>query len=364
MRLSRLLVAVCACVALLPTSALAAPMAVGGSHGGGSGQSGLTPQERASATFGAGPANSHKPDGRSYFNYDTSPGGRISDHIAVLNLTYHPEVLRVYSVDVVPGSNGSYLYQPRTAKRVATGAWIAVGTPHASGLLRAPPRSTTVLPVHLRVPANATPGDHVGAIIVSLSSLVTGKGPTAQHLHLEQRIATRVLVRVSGPLHPQLSLTNLHARYAGSVNPFAAGTASVTYTVRNTGNAILGATQQVSVHGLFGSTSRARGLALIQPLLPGGSITLTAKVAGVWPEFLESAKVTIVPQSLEGDANPGLHPVSSSVHFLAIPWILVLVLLLVILGFAGWRWRRRRRRSEATVSGGAAPDPDPQGAAQ
>jgi hypothetical protein len=337
----------------MPTLSFAAPMGGGGGQGSGSGsgtplgERNLTNQEKAGATFGAGPSNKKKPDGRSYFNYDASPGGRISDHLAVLNLTYHPEELRVYTVDVVPGSNGSFLYQPRAAKRKSAGAWVAVGTPRASGLLRARPRSTTVLPVHLRVPANASPGDHVGAVIVSLTSLVKGK--SGQRVDLEQRVATRVLVRVSGPLHPRLAIENLHASYSGKLSPFASGSATVSYTVHNTGNAILGATQQVSVHGLFGSTAHAKSLPIIQPLLPGGSIHLTAQVPGVYPEFLETAKVSVTPQSLAGDVNPGVQTVTASVHFWAIPWILLAIILLLI-GLAVWAYvRRRRRKREGTA---------------
>jgi hypothetical protein len=336
-----------------PVSAFALPMGGGGGQGSGSGSAtplgerGLTKQEKAGATFGAGPSNKKKPDGRTYFDYNVSPGGRLSDHIAVLNLTYHPEVLRVYTVDVVPGSNGSYLYQPRAAKRVSTGGWVAVGTPHASGLLRARPRSTTVLPVHLRVPRNASPGDHVGAIIVSLTSLVKGK--SGQRVDLEQRVATRVLVRVLGPLHPRLAIENLHASYKGKLNPFASGSAAVTYTVHNTGNAILGATQQVSVHGLFGSTAHAKSLPIVQPLLPGGSIHVTVHVPGVFPEFLETAKVSVTPQGIVGEVNPGLHTVTASTHFWAIPWILLAIILLLI-GLAVLAYVRRRRRKRGVVA--------------
>jgi hypothetical protein len=366
MRPTRLLAALCASVVVvLPAGAYAAPTSASAAPAATNPCSGLTKQEQGSATFGSGPANKHKPDGRTYFNYDTSAGGQASDHLAVLNLTCHPEILRVYTVDVVPGSNGSFLYQPRSAKRIGAGAWVAVGTPHASGVVRVGKRSTTVLPVHLHVPANASPGDHVGAIIVSLTSLVKGKGPTSQRVHFEQRVANRVIVRVAGKVNPQLSIENLHAKYEGTLNPTSSGKAKVTYTVRNTGNAILGATQQVSVHGLFGSTAHAKPLPVIQPLLPGGAITVTATVPGVYPELLETAHVTINPESLAGDANPGLHPVSSSVHFLAIPWIIVLVLVLLILYFAWRYWRRRRRRHvEAAVSGGSRPEPEPQGAAQ
>ena len=307
-------------------------------------------------TFGAAPANTTKPDGRTFFNFDASAGGRIDDHLAVLNLTRHAETLRVYTVDADPGANGGYVYPPRTAQRVGAGAWVAVGTPHAAGVIRAAARSTTILPIRLQVPANASPGDHAAAVIVSLTALVKGK--SGQRLHLEQRVATRVLVRVAGVLRPQLAIDNLQASYSGSLNPIASGRATVTYTVRNTGNAILSGTQAVTIEGLFRSTTHATGLPPIPTLLPGGSYTSKVNVPGVFPEIRMTAKVAVTPKALGSDVDTGLSPVTASTHFWAVPWILIAIILLLALGV--WLRRRwRRRRASAPAAPATAPA-DPQ----
>jgi hypothetical protein len=312
--------------------------------------------KRGNITFGAGPANKKGPDGRTLFTYDSSAGGRIEDHIAILNLTHHAETLRVYTVDVDPGADGGFFYPPRTAKRVGAGAWVAVGTPHASGLLRAKPRSTTILPIHLTVPSNASPGDHVAAVIVSLTGLVKGK--SGQRVNLEQRVATRVLVRVSGTLRPQLTVEHLQAKYAAVTNPIKGGAVTVKYTVRNTGNALLSGTQQVTVHGLFGSTEHARGLPVIPTLLPGGSFVVTAHVRDVFPEIRMTAKVVVTPVAVPGDVDLGLQNATASVHFWAIPWILIGTILLLLL-FLIWRVRRWWRSRGTTASTGTT---QPQGA--
>jgi hypothetical protein len=73
-----------------------------------------------------------------------------------------------------------------------------------------------------------------------------------------------------------------------------------------------------------------------------------------------SAKVTVNTTGLQGQIDPGLHPVTASVHFVATPWILLVVLLLLILGLA-WAYQRRRRRLKRAT--GPQPDPvKPQGA--
>lgn len=309
----------------------------------------VTKAKRPNITFGAGPANSKKPDGRTLFTYDASPGGQINDHIAVLNLTHHAETLQVYTVDVDPQANGGFFYPPRSAPRTGAGGWVSVGRIPSSGLIRAKPRSTTILPVHLQVPSNASPGDHVAAVIVSLTGKV--KGSSGQRLNLEQRVATRVLVRVSGTLRPQLSIANLSASYDGGVGSVRGGSVTVHYTVRNTGNAILGGSQQVSIHGMFGSTTQAGALPALPVLLPGGSYSQTVHVKNVFPEFRMTARVRVVPAGLAGDVNPGIKVVTASVSFWALPWLLIAILLL-ILALVGWTvWRRWRdsRPAQAVV---------------
>jgi len=221
-----------------------------------------------------------------------------------------------------------------------------------------PARTTLILPVLLHVPANASPGDHVGAVIVSITGLARGKN---QKLKLEQRIATKVIIRVSGPLHPRLSIQNLRASYSGHLDPFASGTVTVSYTVRNTGNALLGASQKVTVHGLLGSSAEARGLPVIPLLLPGGSYTVRTRLSGVPPEIAVTASIRLNPEGLRGDLNPGIRVTTASVTLWAVPWILAAVVFLLLLVVIGLIWRRRRRRHWRASPGRAGANATPQG---
>lgn len=299
------------------------------------------------ATFGAAPSSAKGPDGRPYYNFNTTPGGRATDHIAITNYTYRSEKLAVYTVDAVSAANGTISFPPQSAPRTQAGAWMAVGTPHGRPQIVVKPRSIVLLPVHVRVPMNASPGDHIGAVIVSLTGKVAGRlgNGSRQKVDFEQRIAVRAAFRVSGPVHANLTIEQLKASYHGKLDPFAKGYAQVTYVAHNSGNVVLGGPQTISVHGLFGEHVVALHTPPIPPLLPGASYPISVKVPRVYPEGLMTAKVTITEQGLSGDINPGLHVVSSSVHFLAIPWLLVLVLLLLILGLTLGYWKRRRGRA-------------------
>ena len=290
------------------------------------------------AAFGAGPASATKLDGRPYFTYESSPGGSIEDHIAIINFARHAQTLNVYPVDAVSGTNGTFSYAPRAAARQQVGAWLSVGAPVTAGRLTIGPRATVILPVFLRVPRNASPGDHAGAVIVSVFGLVQAKGK--QQVKFEQRIATRVIIRVSGPLHPRLSIEHLHAAYSGHLDPFASGTVTVSYTVHNTGNVLLGATQQVSVHGLFGSAAHATALRAVPLLLPGGSYPVKTRVPGVLPEVWVTATVRLGPEGLRGDVNPGLHVTTASATVLTMPWILLAIVIALLIFLIVRNWRR------------------------
>ena len=83
------------------------------------------------------------------------------------------------------------------------GAWTSVGG-RPAGLpvtVRVPARRSTgpgsvILPVLMRVPAGANPGDHVGGVVAVLSTIGTNK--QGAKVRLDQRVATRLFVRVSG----------------------------------------------------------------------------------------------------------------------------------------------------------------------
>jgi hypothetical protein len=303
----------------------------------------------AKAAFGAGPASVKKVggrsvlkvDGRPYFTYDASPGGYLEDHIAIINFATRAQTLNVYPVDAVSGKNGTFNYAPKSGPRRQVGKWLTVVSSHFAGKVTVKARSMQVLSFFLHVPANASPGDHGGAIIVSLTSLVKGKHN--ELVKFEQRIATRVIVRVSGPLHPRLTIQNLHASYAGGLNPFASGDVAVSYTVNNTGNVLLGAAQQVSSHGLFGAAGHAPGVTGVPLLLPGGAYDVRAHVSGIFPVITVTATARLAPEGLRGDVNPGVHVITASVTVWVIPWPLLGLIIVILLGLIAMIiWRRRR----------------------
>ncbi len=289
-------------------------------------------------TFGIGPASANGIDGRPLLNYTASPGAALTDHVAVVNLSTKPIHLRVYPVDAIPGANGATGYESAATQPTGAGSWITVDTPRSGGVIFLRGRATRVVPISVAIPSNASPGDHVAGIIASLTSRITSN--SGERVKFEQRVALRTDFRVSGPLRPALSIENLTAQYHGTLNPFGSGWASVSYTVRNTGNITLGATQAVTISGLFGSTGRAVSVAHVPLLQPGAAVPVKVRIDGVWPELVMHASVSVKPVGAAGAANPLLPVNTARTSLWAVPWTLLTLVLVVLALIAGRLWWR------------------------
>jgi len=330
---SRILVVALVLMALAPiggTSALAAQSAA-----------------PSTVTFGVQPSSVTKTDGRPFFTFGATPGSRLTDHVAFLNYSLVPIRVKVYATDALNTVEGGFALLQAKQKPVDAGSWITLGSRHPFLVVPArrsknSPPGQVIIPVTMTVPATASPGDHGAGIIASLSTV--SKNAQGANIVLDQRVATRVYVRVAGQVRPKLAIENLSATYHGTLNPFGRGFATVTYTVRNKGNVKLGGQQAVEVSGLFGGTEQAPKMADIPLLFPGSSIQVSVEVPGVLPSFRLTATASVVPLMLSGDVDPGLAvKLSESVDFWGIPWPLIAVGLLLVLLAGAWWYRRRHR---------------------
>jgi hypothetical protein len=264
----------------------------------------------------------------------------------VLNYDTKPLTLTVFAADLGTGSNGSVQIGLQGQQSADAGGWITL--PAKNLLVTVPARTKSgpgrvVVPFRIRVPANATPGDHGGAIVAVLSTL--GKNPKGENVRLDQRLASRVYLRVNGPLHPGLRIDGVTVSYHSRINPVSGGSATVHYTVRNVGNVRLAAKQQVEVTGLFGTRSKRVEPADVQMLFPGSSQQVSVRVSGVLPALLEKSRVSVTPQLFSDQQPMVVHPVSATKDFRAIPWPLLICLALVVLLVAAiWRLRLQARR--------------------
>jgi len=302
------------------------------------------------AFFGLGPASKTKIDGRPFFNWTATPGARLDDHVAIVNFGTRPVTLRVFVTNAVSTARGGTGFAPRGQARGGPAAWVTIHFPHNSPIVHLAPRSKVILSVTLAIPKNAPPGDHVGAIVAALTSVIQSKHHA--RVHFVQQVADRIVTRVAGKLRPRLSVLRLRVISPGSVSGVATGSAALAFTVQNTGNELLGGKVTVSVSGLLGSTEARTDVVTVPVLLPGGSDSATVQVPGVYAEFLMTGKVSIVPTVVTGQYDPGLTDFSAQTTFWAVPWVPVGLVIALAAAAGLWYWRRRRRRTGAAKTGG------------
>lgn len=286
-------------------------------------------------------SNSYGED-RSSFSYGVNPGGEVEDAMVVANRGKSELTLAVYAADGYTTEKGGLDLLGRGEKSTAVGIWLNAGR----DTVKVAPGKTAEIPFTVKVPDNATPGDYVGGILTSLRQSDDTEG-----IAVDRRLGIRVKLRVSGTLKPTLTVENLHVDYHGTANPFGQGDATVTYTLHNTGNALLTGTQNVTLTGPFGMLSTDAGkLAAPPELLPGEKWKVTVPIHDVTPAFRLTAEATVTPVITDaaGSETP-LKPVHATTGAWAVPWTLLLLLALAVtaavLTFLLLRRNRSRRRT-------------------
>lgn len=309
-------------------------------------------------TWNIQPSTPSGPDGRTEFSYQVAPGSVITDWVAVTNLSAEPATFRIYAADAKTDYDTA-AFTLIGADRGSTdlGAWTAVhngpaacadpaDAACAAGLgivLALDPGARADIPITITVPHDASPGDHAAGIVASYS---TGGGDGAASVRREDRVGTRIYLRVDGPLQAGVGASGAVAGYDATLNPFAAGSGFLGVDVANTGNTRLSVLPSVHFTGPFGIDLGTVALPEVRNLMPGGTGHVTASVPGIPPLLLLFAEVVLTPAPADGVAaeDPLPAPARASAETWAVPWsLLALVVLLVGGGWLLLRIRRRRR---------------------
>ncbi|MEV7228166.1 DUF916 domain-containing protein [Polymorphospora sp. NPDC051019] len=295
------------------------------------------------------PSSPRGPNGRNEFAYELNPEEKITDWVAVSNLTGKPLTVNVYATDAFTAPDGGFALLTADEPATGVGSWVTL--PKKSYTLPAGKRAD--VPFELAVPANASPGDHIGGLIASVNT--EERQEDGQTVNVERRIAARIYLRVAGPVEPAALISALDVDYA---NPplSLGGDMTVTYRIANDGNVRFSGKARVQVTGPFGIRVANSEVIDIPELLPDSELRLTQRFPGVFPAGLLTTTVTVNPQE-SGGPLPSL---SRDSALWAVPWPLAAGLLLAGALLLGW-WLRNRRWHRIVAAGGfdAAPEAAP-----
>lgn len=315
------------------------------------------------ATFGVTGASGDVPDTRSYLAMTAAPGSVVYDSVAVINQSDVPLDIDVYTGDAINTDDGSVGLPDRSVTPTAAGTWLTVG----ASTVNVPAQSSTgrgytVVPVTITIPADAEPGEHLAGVIVSITAQGTAAGEDkAATVNLEQRVGLRVYVTVDGPIHAGLTVTGVRSEYnqAGAFGLAGAGSATVTYTLTNTGNTRLMVQPTTTATGLFGQVQTSADGDRIDELLPGASVTQTVELSRVLPLVFHDIVVSASVSAPLSGTDPGIGTPAAQVSMWAVPWAyLAVIVLAAVVWWLLRRMRKRRisrgRHSHGPVASGSA----------
>jgi hypothetical protein len=213
------------------------------------------------------------------------------------------------------------------------GAWAKP----AKSRVTVPAHGEVTVPFTLSVPEGAEPGDHPGALVALDERIDKGDGAVA--LGVQRAVAARIYLRVGGPTVPAIAVEDVRVSHHQPLVPGLGDSgATISYTLRNTGNVTLNPKVELRATGLFGRTLLARELARIPgELLPGQRVRLSEPWRGSPQLDWGDVKVT-------ASAKDTRESVSAS--FFALPWLVAVVLFVAVVvgGVLGIRLRLLRRR--------------------
>jgi hypothetical protein len=311
-------------------------------------------------TWSVFPATATGPDqSRQFFDYKVvRPGASIIDHVEVANRSKRAAAFSLYAADAIGTTpQGALLLEPPSKKSIDVGSWVTFsgGATQLSTVI--PPGKAIIVQFTLAVPHLATPGDHTGGLMASVG--IPGRNKQGLAVVQNYRIAVPIEFRVPGALHAAVQVQSVSTGFSDPLNPFATGSAAISYSVANTGNVRENATQAVTVTGPFGQKSTIHPPKLPM-ILPGDSVRVAVAVPGLYPAGPMTAHVTIAP-----GWPPRTIPLAettpvanSTASLFAVPWSLIgVILLLAAIGFGVWamlRWRRRLHHAEVASAAARA----------
>ena len=296
--------------------------------------------DEPTVTWSVSPADADGPDGRAWVELELDPGETATEHLAVRNLSAEEITFGLTAADGYFTDAGRFNMLPSDQESTDAGTWITVDE-----TVTVAPNGTAVLPFEVRVPENATPGDHAAGVAASITSV--SADPDGTRLGVESRVGFRVMTRVTGELRPKLDVVAVDATYDTSWNPFDPGAIRIATRVANGGNVRLDVTTSAIMGDRRAPDPADAEASRPVELLPGDERVGAIELPDVWPLGFATVRVELAPQvvGLDGSAEAA-EPEVREVLVWTMPWPHLLIALAVALLVGGLLWGRRRRAQE------------------
>lgn len=272
---------------------------------------------------------------RPYFYLATAPGRSVADAVTLTNRTDRPRTFRLYVADAYnTARDGGFAVRGPDEPRQATAAWAKLDRDRVTVAARA----SVAVGFTLTVPDRAEPGDHPGAV-VALEERPAAAADAGRGIGVQQAVAARLYLRVTGPTAPVLTVRGVTVHRRGSG-------ADISYTLHNIGNVTLHPRATLTATGALGRSLLAHQLGgLPAELLPGQEVRLSARWEGA--PRAEWAEVTVRARA-DGTTAQGRADLAEYPSLTAVPALVAVIWS--ALGAASGRMARMSDRSPESTA--------------
>lgn len=261
------------------------------------------------------------------FNMTANPGQDWVSTVKVINS--NPYELSIYT-DVVnfegQGESGRGKFIPifdGETTNQALAEWVTLEKTEVV----IPPEQTAEIPFHIRVPVDAAPGGHFGAILIGTKALNTGAGQTV--VETSQIVTSLVFLRVTGDIVEDGAIREFRSTKYLSEKP------EMDFELRfqNKGNVHILPQGEIKILNMWGEE---RGVipvnkqTLFGYVLPGDIRKYTFSWSGEW-SIADIGRYTAIATLAYGEE--GRQFATSETAFWVLPWKIATVVLLTIIGF-------------------------------
>lgn len=259
-----------------------------------------------------------------HYTFALEPGASIDDTVVIFNFTQQPRRFDLYGADLILAEGGGFAPAARGVESHGAGAWIVPSV----DTVDVPAGSHLAVPFTVTIPAGAVPGDHPGTIVVERHEQASGPG-----VHMQSRLALRVLITVPGEINLGVALGVLGAEHVD-------GTVRFTVPIQNTGNVTFTTTGTVTILG--------RGPVIELALRPDGLYAVPGGEATLWSVWETPPWFGRVQAQADIDVTVAGHePVrytTEPVTVWLIPWLAISIALVVVALTTGILLATRRQR--------------------
>ncbi len=141
--------------------------------------------------------------GPGYFVIDAVPGSTFVGHVAASNLSPAPAVVSLIAVNASTGPFGGVSYALPDQARERVGSWVEL----ESSSFSVATGSSAIVAFSVRVPADATPGEHLAGLAAYVPLPPPASGDAG--LQVQQRAVVAIQVNVPGARTSEMAVRGL-----------------------------------------------------------------------------------------------------------------------------------------------------------